>query len=158
MNTDPPALRGIPSERLLLGGGLVGGGLVWRGPVTIPGRDEAVAAQELRHARACALNDLSGVAETAAQELAVLPLRLDGVLQPLTGKRERARLAVADRVGDGVVDAGDVRRVRDPAPADLKVDVYLRNMKSLSTQVIMPPSVDNRSWKPRKRAMRSPPR
>ena len=35
------------------------------------------------------------------------------------GKRECARLAVADSVRDGIVDAGDVHRVGGPAPADL---------------------------------------
>src|SRR5437870_3118574 len=83
----------------------------------VPGSDEAVAAEELRHARAGALDRLARVAEALAHELPVLPLRLDHVLEPLARKRDCPLLGVANSVGDRVVDPADVRRPLGPPAA-----------------------------------------
>src|SRR6266508_188168 len=72
---------------------LVRRGAVGRGRVAVSsGSDEAVAAQELRDARAGALDRLAGIADTLAEELAVFALRLDDVLEPLARKSDRALL------------------------------------------------------------------
>src|SRR5438093_6165619 len=86
----------------------------------VAGSDEAVAAQELGHARAGALDHLAGVAEALTHELPVLPLRLDHVLEPLARQRDCPLLGVANSVGDRVIDPRDVRRPLGPPAAELQ--------------------------------------
>src|SRR6267378_949356 len=81
---------------------------------------KAVTAEDLRHARAGALDRLARVAEALAEELAVFTQRLDHVLEPLTRKGDRPLLGVSDGVGDRIVDPRDVRRPLGPPAADLQ--------------------------------------
>src|SRR5438093_4592104 len=95
-------------------------GLLVAGSCAVSRGDEAVAAQELRHARSRPLYCLAGVAKALAHQLAVLPLRLDDVLEPLAGKGDRALLGVTNGVGDRVVDPRGIRRPLGPAAANFE--------------------------------------